>query len=78
MDDPGFDCLQEKKVFSKTFQTGSGAHCAYCSVVAGVLSQGSSGRVKLTTHLRPEQRLRMSRAVHLLALYAFKERTGTN
>jgi len=67
-----------ERSFSKTFQTGSGAHSPYCSVGPGVLSRGSSGRLKLTTHLRPERRLRMSRAVHLLALYAFMERTGTN
>jgi hypothetical protein len=78
MDDPGFDSRQEKEIFSKPPQTGSGAHSAYCSVGPGVLSRCSSGRVKLTTHLRPERRLRMSRAVRLLALYAFVERTGTN
>ena len=78
MDDPGFYFLQEKEVFSKTSQNVSGAHSAYCSVGPGVLSRGSSGRVELTTHTRPERRLRMSRAVHLLALYAFMERTGTN
>jgi hypothetical protein len=75
---PGFDSLQEQEVFSETFHNCSGALSVSYSVVAGVLSRDSNGRVKLTIHLRPERRLRMNTAVHLLALYAFMALTGTN
>jgi hypothetical protein len=63
-------------------QTGPGAHPSSCSVGNGVLSPSHSGRgVKLTTHLQPVPRSRMSGSIPLLSLYAFmtwKGKTLTN
>ena len=67
---PGTD---KRFFFSKTRQTGSGAHPASCSMGIGVISRG----MKLTTHLHLVPWLRMSGTVRLLPLYTFMARKGT-
>ena len=63
--------------FFENVQTGCGAHTASYSVGTGVLPRGYSGRsVKLTAHLHLVPRLRMSGAIPLLPLYAFRVWTG--
>jgi len=56
-------------LFSKTVQTGSGAHPASYSMGTRVLSRGSGSQgIMLTIHLHLVPRLRMGGAITLLPL----------
>jgi hypothetical protein len=58
-------------------ESRSGAHSACYSVATGDPPRSSSGRgMKLTTHLHPVLRLRMSGAIPLLLLHAFTASTA--
>jgi len=58
---------------------GSGAQAASYSMSAKVLSWWKSGwGMAMNTHLHPTQRMRISRAIPLLPLYDFIDRTRTS
>jgi len=68
---------QEIFLFHKTVNAGSRTHAGSRSMGAAVLSRRYGGRdVKLTGHLRPVSKFRMSGTLPLLPLYAFTARTG--
>jgi len=67
---------QEIFLFYKTVNAGSETHRGSRSMGTAVLSRGYGGPdVKLTAHLHPVSKLRMSGALPLLPLYAFTART---
>ena len=64
-------------IFIRGFRTGSAAHALSHSVGTRFLSLQQSGQnVNLTSHLHLVPRLRMSRTVNLLPLYALESWTG--
>jgi hypothetical protein len=66
------------RTFLQYCQDRPGAHLGSYSMGSGVHFRGYSGQnMKLTTHLQPVLRLRMSEAVHLYPLHAFMVCTGT-
>jgi hypothetical protein len=71
LDGPGFESLQGQETFSETVQTGSGAHPASCLTMGtGVLPGGENSPLSVP-------KLRVSGAILLLPLYAFKDRDST-
>jgi hypothetical protein len=73
-DDTGFESHLGKDIFlfPKTFRHSPGPTPATSTMDTRVISHGKSGRsVKLTNHLHPRPRLKMSGAIPLLPLYAF-------
>lgn len=68
---PGFESHQGQEFFPETVQTGSGAHPASCFIMGtGVFPGGENS-------LPSVPKLRMSRAILLVPLYAFMDRDST-
>jgi hypothetical protein len=76
--DTGFESRKGQETFHQILQTDGGTQLLSHLMGTGVISWRSKSRgVKFTTLFHVVQRLRMSGAIPLLHLYAFKAYRGT-